>query len=68
MKPSPKPSPTRSPSPKPVVVKTQSAPRLDPQFGTCREAKANGYGPYYQGEDPEYDWYRDADSDGIVCE
>ena len=32
------------------------------------EAKANGYGPYYKGEDEEYWWYTDADSDGIVCE
>ena len=42
--------------------------QTDPSFGTCREAKANGYGPYYAGIDPEYDWYRDADSDGVVCE
>ena len=41
---------------------------LDPRFGTCKEAKANGYGPYYAGVDPEYDWYRDADSDGKNCE
>lgn len=41
---------------------------LDPRFGTCAEAKANGYGPYYDGVDPEYDWYYDADHDGIVCE
>jgi S1-C subfamily serine protease len=40
----------------------------DPRFNTCKEAKANGYGPYYYGIDAEYDWYRDADSDGIVCE
>jgi hypothetical protein len=40
----------------------------DPRFGTCTEAKANGYGPYYQGKDPEYDWYTDGDSDGVVCE
>ena len=40
----------------------------DPRFGTCREAKANGYGPYYRGQDPEYSWYRDADGDGVVCE
>jgi hypothetical protein len=39
-----------------------------PRFGTCREAKGNGYGPYRQGQDPEYDWYRDADDDGVVCE
>lgn len=40
----------------------------DPRFGTCKEAIKNGYGPYYDGADEEYDWYRDADSDGIVCE
>jgi S1-C subfamily serine protease len=40
----------------------------DPRFRTCKEAKANGYGPYYSGFDPEYDWYIDADSDGVVCE
>jgi uncharacterized membrane protein YgcG len=41
---------------------------LDPRFPYCTDAKAAGYGPYYEGQDPEYDWYRDADSDGIVCE
>ena len=40
----------------------------DPRFGTCKEAIKNGYGPYYDGVDEEYDWYRDADSDGTVCE
>ena len=40
----------------------------DPRFGTCKEAIANGYGPYYYGVDPEYDWYIDRDGDGIVCE
>ena len=40
----------------------------DPRFGTCKEAIKNGYGPYYDGVDEEYDWYRDADSDGAVCE
>lgn len=39
----------------------------DPRFGTCKEAKAHGYGPYYSDE-VEYGWYRDADSDGKVCE
>ncbi|MFC7489442.1 MULTISPECIES: GmrSD restriction endonuclease domain-containing protein [unclassified Knoellia] len=47
---------------------TKPSARLDPDFGTCREAIDAGYGPYYEGKDPEYDWYRDADSDGIVCE
>lgn len=41
---------------------------LDPRFSTCREALANGFGNYVRGVDPEYDWYRDGDSDGIVCE
>ena len=41
---------------------------LDPRFAYCTDAKAAGYGPYVEGQDPEYDWYRDADSDGIVCE
>ena len=41
---------------------------LDPRFSTCSAAKAAGYGPYVKGRDPEYAWYRDADSDGIVCE
>ena len=40
----------------------------DPRFGSCKEAIKNGYGPYNDGVDEEYDWYRDADSDGIVCE
>lgn len=44
------------------------ADSLDPRFGTCREALANGYGHYVIGVDPEYEWYRDADSDGVVCE
>lgn len=41
---------------------------LDPRFRTCKQAKAAGYGPYRRGVDPEYDWYRDGDADGIVCE
>jgi micrococcal nuclease len=56
------PVPTTAPPPLPA------SGGLDPQFGTCREAKANGFGPYVRGVDPEYSWYRDADSDGIVCE
>lgn len=40
----------------------------DPRFGTCGEANDNGYGPYHQGQDAEYDWYTDRDGDGIVCE
>ena len=41
---------------------------LDPRFRTCGDAIAAGYGPYVRGRDAEYDWYVDADSDGVVCE
>ena len=63
-----------------TIVATPSAPRttppapkkpsphLDPQFSTCREANAAGYGPYREGTDPEYHWYQDRDHDGLVCE
>lgn len=40
----------------------------DPDMGTCTAAKAAGYGPYVRGEDVEYGYYRDGDSDGTVCE
>ncbi|MEV6493610.1 excalibur calcium-binding domain-containing protein [Actinoplanes sp. NPDC051633] len=39
----------------------------DPRFSTCAKAQAAGYGPYYKGE-TEYNWYRDRDGDGVVCE
>ncbi|MET0423088.1 MAG: excalibur calcium-binding domain-containing protein [Actinoplanes sp.] len=42
--------------------------RNDPIFRTCAEVIEAGYGPYRRGLDPEYDWYRDNDSDGDVCE
>jgi Excalibur calcium-binding domain len=54
------PTPTTQP---PRFVDTGS----DPRFGTCREAKSNGYGPYHRG-DAEYGWYDDRDGDGVVCE
>ncbi|MEZ5259403.1 MAG: excalibur calcium-binding domain-containing protein [Ilumatobacteraceae bacterium] len=49
---------------------TTAAPQAstDPRFRTCKDAKAAGFGPYWQGTDPEYDWYTDRDHDGIVCE
>ena len=39
----------------------------DPRFATCKAANAAGYGPYFQGKNIEYSWYRDANSDGKVC-
>jgi hypothetical protein len=40
----------------------------DPRYSSCKDAKANGYGPYVRGVDPEYAWYQDRDGDGTVCE
>lgn len=40
----------------------------DPDMGSCAKAKAAGYGPYVKGTDVEYDYYRDGDGDGTVCE
>ena len=63
-----------SPPVTPAPTKTAAPPKppapsgLDPRFATCKAAKAAGYGPYYEGKDREYDWYRDADHDGVVCE
>ncbi|MFV0462086.1 MAG: excalibur calcium-binding domain-containing protein [Nostocoides sp.] len=47
---------------------TAAPARTDPRFRTCQEVIAAGLGPYEEGKDPEYPWYRDADHDGIVCE
>jgi hypothetical protein len=58
---------TPAPQPDPAPVATTGG-GLDPRFGTCREANAQGYGPYVRGRDPEYDWYQDRDHDGVVCE
>lgn len=41
---------------------------IDPRFEYCTDAVAAGYGPYVRDLDPEYDWYRDGDGDGTVCE
>ena len=50
----------------PVV--TTNHPGLDPIFGSCKEAKSAGYGPYRSGVNEEYKYYRDGDKDGIACE
>lgn len=52
------------PSPPPPVPSAAN----DPNYGTCKQAKANGKGPYVRGRDPEYAYYQDRDADGVVCE
>lgn len=53
---------------KPSSSPSSSGGGTDPRFRTCGDANDAGYGPYRQGADPEYDWYQDRDSDGVVCE
>lgn len=61
-------------SPRPATSTTTAATTsstgggTDPRYGTCGEAIDHGLGPYFQGRDPEYDWYQDRDHDGVVCE
>ena len=66
--PAPTVAPTPPPTPAPTLAPVPTVPQTDPRFGTCKEAKANGYGPYVRGRDVEYNWYTDRDGDGIVCE
>lgn len=66
--PAPQPVAPQPVAPQPVTPEPPVGAGTDPQFGTCKEAIANGYGPYVAGVHPEYGWYRDADSDGVVCE
>jgi len=70
--PAAEPEPTEAsqpePQPEPATEAPPPPPETDPRFGTCAEAIAAGYGPYVRGQDPEYDWYTDRDSDGVVCE
>jgi hypothetical protein len=40
---------------------------LDERYPYCKDLPA-GMGPYVKGVDPEYEWYRDGDGDGEVCE
>jgi hypothetical protein len=62
------PAPLAPAAPPPPAPMAPPAGALDSNYGTCKAAKAAGAGPYYAGTDPEYDWYRDQDSDGMVCD
>lgn len=57
-----------APTQSPTRTTSSSTGSLDPRYPSCKAAHAAGFGPYVRGKDPEYDWYRDADGDGIVCE
>lgn len=63
-----------SSSPPPTAIGRRASPSPsagslpDPRFPSCAQAKAHGLGNYIRGQDPEYDWYRDGDGDGVVCE
>ncbi|WP_156250890.1 GmrSD restriction endonuclease domain-containing protein [Pseudactinotalea terrae] len=61
-------APTQEPTPQASTHAPATDGDTDPRFGSCKDAKAAGYGPYVSGVDLEYGWYRDGDSDGIVCE
>lgn len=59
--------------PEPGRADAGSSPRAParaaaPDYGSCKEAKAHGGGPYVRGKDPEYAYYQDRDGDGVVCE
>jgi micrococcal nuclease len=66
--PTPSPSSTSTSTPTQAPTTSPTTGGTDPRFQYCYQAIAAGYGPYYSGVDPEYDWYLDADSDGVVCE
>lgn len=57
-----------TPKPDPGPGTTPKGSKTDPRFPSCRAANAAGYGDYRRGHDPEYEWYRDNDHDGTVCE
>ena len=57
-----------SPTPPAATPPGSTSARTDPDMDTCTAAKAAGYGPYFRGRDPEYDYYVDRDGDGEVCE
>lgn len=52
----------------PAGVPQPTGGDADPRFSSCAKAREAGYGPYVSGVDAEYEWYRDGDNDGTVCE
>lgn len=64
----PRPAEPAKPAPAKPAPAAEERRGVDPDYGSCKEAKAHGAGPYRRGVDPEYEYYRDADGDGVVCE
>ncbi|GGR49712.1 hypothetical protein J2S40_000172 [Nocardioides luteus] len=56
------------PSESPAATPAGGSSDEDPRFDTCAKAIAEGFGPYQKGRDAEYEWYRDGDKDGTVCD
>jgi hypothetical protein len=69
----PAPVPVKSVTPTVPAPKTSTPAKAapsgatDPDMGSCKAAKAAGYGPYTKSQ-PEYKFYKDGDGDGTVCE
>lgn len=65
------PAPAEAPAPAVPVDRAPAAGEPagggDPRLSSCQGVIDAGYGPYTRGQ-PEYDWYRDGDNDGTVCE
>lgn len=66
-----RPAPAEAPAPAAPVHPDPAAGKPagggDPRLTSCQGVIDAGYGPYTRGQ-PEYDWYRDGDNDGTVCE
>ncbi|MGC5011228.1 SecDF P1 head subdomain-containing protein [Streptosporangium sp. DT93] len=57
-----------NPAPQNGATTTPPKGGTDPQYRTCKQAMADGYGPYYRDVHEEYAWYADVDKDDVVCE
>jgi hypothetical protein len=54
-------------NPTATAATTSGGRAPDRMFASCKEAVAAGYGPYTKGRHPEYEWYVDADGNGVAC-
>ncbi|MEJ5914221.1 excalibur calcium-binding domain-containing protein [Pseudokineococcus sp. 1T1Z-3] len=67
--PEPPAAPAAPPEPPAPADQQGDEAATDPRFDSCTALHRAGYrGEYVAGVDAEYGWYRDGDSDGVVCE